>query len=354
MNEKILINPKAKIKEAMEALGKASERILIIVDDKKKLLGTLTDGDIRRGILAGNDLNGTIESMYNPDPILLQQDQFDNKVVKEILLKNRIELIPILKENTLIDYITWEDVFGIDLLKSNNKKKSLSLPVVIMAGGKGARLEPFTTVLPKPLVPIHEKPVIVHIIERFTAVGVNDFYLSVNYKSRILKAFFEEMQPEYSVNFMEEQEPLGTAGSLRFLAGKFTSPFLVTNCDVIIDADYVDLYAFHLENGYDVTLVASMKNYIIPYGVCELNDDGHLDHINEKPEYNFLVNTGLYVFNHEVLKLIPSNGIYHITSLIADAKHQGMKVGVYPIGEDAWIDVGQWAEYKKVIKSFEL
>ena len=218
-----------------------------------------------------------------------------------------------------------------------------------MAGGKGTRLEPFTKVLPKPLIPIHEKPVIEHILEHFTNVGVKQFILTVNYKARIMKAYFEELKPDYSIDFVEEQKPLGTAGSLKFLENKFNSPIFVTNCDIIIQADYPDIFAFHQNNGYDITLVASIKNYIIPYGTCELDGEGNLKKINEKPKYDLLVNTGLYVINPDILHLIPENESYDITYLIEDAMKKNKKVGVYPIDDDSWIDVGQWAEYQKAV-----
>jgi NDP-sugar pyrophosphorylase family protein len=192
--------------------------------------------------------------------------------------------------------------------------------------------------------------VIEHIIERFTEVGCSEFHLTVNYKSRILKAYFEELQPEYDVHFIDEQEPLGTAGSLRFLEGKFEKPIFVTNCDIIVKADYASLYEFHQEGGYDISLVASAKEYVIPYGTCKLDSAGRLSHIDEKPSYNFLVNTGLYVLNPNVLKLIPKNTFFHITHLIEKAKNQDMKVGVFPIDDDAWIDVGQWAEYRQAVE----
>jgi len=211
-------------------------------------------------------------------------------------------------------------------------------------------LEPFTKVLPKPLVPIHDKPVIEHIIEKFTAVGIGEFYLTVNYKSLIMKAFFEELQSEYTISFVDEHEPLGTAGSLQFLEGRFKTPFFVTNCDIIINADYAGLYRFHKKNEYDITLMASAKEYVIPYGICELNGDGHLACIQEKPQYDFLINIGLYVINPEVLKLIPKNKVYHMTHLIEDAKKQGKRVGVYPVDSDTWVDVGQWAEYRKAVE----
>ena len=218
-----------------------------------------------------------------------------------------------------------------------------------MAGGKGSRMEPFTKVLPKTLIPINEKPIIEHIIEQFTNVGCLNYYLTVNYKGKILKAYFEELQPNYNVSFVDEKDPLGTAGSLQYLRGKFDKPFFVTNCDIIIKTDFTSLYEFHRKGGYDITLVASAKEYIIPYGTCELNGKGHLSHINEKPKYDFLINTGLYILNPNILELIPKNKFYHITSLIEDAKKKGKKVGVFPIDDEAWIDVGQWAEYQKAV-----
>jgi dTDP-glucose pyrophosphorylase len=348
----LIVKPNITIRDAMKVLEKTAEKCLIVVDvhDNHKLLGTVTDGDLRRSILKGAKINSTIENSFNQKPITVQEGSYTDKEVGELLVQHKIDLIPVLDDQKrVVNYITWKQVFGDS---KTLKKKTLTAPVVIMAGGRGTRLEPFTKVLPKPLVPIHDKPIIEHIIERFTSVGINDFFFMVNYKNRILKAFFEELNPDYSLSFIEEQEPLGTAGSLQFLTGKFKEPFLVTNCDIIIDADYIDLYAFHLNNGYDITLVASAKEYIIPYGACELNGDGHLDHIREKPSYNILANTGLYILNPETLKMIPKDRMYHITELIADAKKRGMKVGVYPISEDAWIDVGQWAEYQKAVERF--
>ena len=187
-------------------------------------------------------------------------------------------------------------------------------------------------------------------LERFKDLGCSDFYLTVNYKGKILKAYFEELEADYKVNFIYEKEALGTAGSLCLLKDHFNQPFFVTNCDIIIKADYASLYEFHQKGGYDITLVASTKEYVIPYGTCELNSDGHLSHINEKPKYDFLINTGLYVLNPEVLKLIPEKKFYHITLLIEDAKKRGEKVGVFPIDEDAWIDIGQWAEYQRAVE----
>jgi dTDP-glucose pyrophosphorylase len=344
----ITVQPNITIRQAMKKLSQCGEKCLVIIDNKGILLGTLSDGDLRKAILNGSEMSDSIHNIYQSHPTVLIDGKYKVADVKKIFTQQRFDLIPVIDEQKkLINVLYWETVLN------NGKKKQkekLNVPVVIMAGGKGTRMEPFTKVLPKALIPVHEKPIIEHIIDRFWDIGCSNFHLTVNYKSKILKAYFEELQPEYDVAFVDEKEPIGTAGSLQYLKGTFEKPFFVTNCDIIIKADYASLYEFHQKGEYDITLVASAKEYIIPYGTCILNGDGYLSHINEKPHYDFLINTGLYVLNPDVLKLIPENRLYHITNLIEDAKHQGKKVGVFPIDDDAWIDVGQWTEYQQAVE----
>lgn len=335
----------------MEALDKTAEKVLLVVDEKQKLIGALTDGDIRRHILKNQDLVGTIKDIYNKNPIYIFQEDYDQEKIKKVFTDKVINLIPILdRKHVIVDYITWEKVFG------NNRKheeQQLNIPVVIMAGGSGTRLAPFTKVLPKPLIPIDDKPIIDHIIDRFRKYGMNEFYMTIHHMSKIIRAYFEEKNPDYSITFAEEDEPRGTAGSLKLLKDKLSKPFFVSNCDIIIETDYADIFSFHKKNTYDITLVASAKQYDIPYGVCELNGNGSLSCIKEKPRYNFLVNTGLYVLNPNVVDLIPDNGLFHITHLLDKIRENGGTVGVYPVSEKAWIDIGQWAEYRKALKMIE-
>ena len=346
----LIVRENITIQKALKIMSKVGEKCLIVTDEDKKIFGTLSDGDLRKAILNGSTMTDPVSTIYNSNATFFRSGKFSTQEARKVFIKNRFEIIPVVDDGQrVVDILYWDKVFERDKYFKTFK---IDASVVIMAGGKGTRLEPFTSVLPKPLVPIKGKPIIEHIIDRFTAVGASDFHLTVNYKSRIMKAFFEELQPTYSIRFVEETEPLGTAGSLKFLSGTIGKPFFVTNCDILVDADYVDLYDFHTNNDYAITLVASMKNYTIPYGICKLNGNGSLDHIHEKPEYNFLVNSGLYVLNPDVLALIPKDKLYHITELVDDAIHIGMKVGVYPINDDAWMDVGQWAEYRKTVERF--
>ena len=344
----LIIKQEFTIKQSLKRLNQSGEKSLVVVDPNTNvLLGTISDGDLRRAILSGSIINDSISEIYEKNPTALIEGSFKNSDVKKIFINKKYDIIPVVNnKKELVNILTWDVVFKNDKKIINEK---INIPVVIMAGGKGTRMEPFTKVLPKPLIPIHDRPIIEHIIDRFTNIGCTDFYLTLNYKGEILKAYFEELNPQYKISFVDEDEPLGTAGSLRFLEGQITTPFFVTNCDIIIKADHQKLYNFHLKNKFDITLVASAKEYIIPYGTCELTEDGHLSQINEKPEFNFLINTGLYVLNPDILSFIPQNKFYHITHLIATLNKNDKKIGVYPVDEDSWIDIGQWAEYKKAI-----
>jgi dTDP-glucose pyrophosphorylase len=336
------------IKQALEHLSKAGEKCLIVADKDNQLLGTLTDGDVRRAILRGVGVDDPIQGIYQQNPTAFVVGQYKLDEAKQIFIKKRYNLIPIIDERSkIVDMLVWDDVF-----KQGEQKKlqHLNAPVVIMAGGKGTRLDPFTRVLPKPLLPIHDKPIIEHIIDRFRKYQISDYWMTLNYKSRIMRAYFEERNPDYKIEFLEEVKPLGTAGSLHLLSNAIQEAFFVTNCDTIIEADYFDIMSYHKSNEYDLTLVASMKEYVIPFGTCDLDERGNLKHIVEKPKFHFLVNTGLYVLNPDVIKYVPQNEFYHITDLIEDLKADGKSIGVYPISEDAWIDVGQWAEFRKAEK----
>ncbi len=338
----------ASIRAAIKKMDKGGIGMIVCVDDAGAVIGVVTDGDFRRAILRGVSLEESIAQIVNTEFHSLAP-KHDNQEVVQIFKKTGGKPIPILKKGKLLDIITEESFFKIKSAVSK-KAKALNAPVVIMAGGKGTRLDPFTRVLPKPLIPIGEKPIIEIIMERFAEYGMTKFYISVNHKKKMLKAFFEDYHESYAIDFIEENEPLGTAGALKFLEGRIAVPFFVTNCDIIIESDYKDMYEFHRDNGYDLTLIASMQHHKIPYGVCEIENQGNLKSLKEKPEYDFLANTGFYLLRPEVLEYIPHGQHFDMTDLITRLQSQQKKVGVYPISEKAWIDVGQWEEYKKSIE----
>ncbi len=347
--KKILISKKTTIKNALKSLSLSGKGCLLVMQGQI-LNGTLTDGDLRRSILKGTALNQSIENIYNKKPLILKQGNYLGKNLKKIFLKNKIDLIPVVNsKNKLINVLFKDEIFSD---KPNKIFKKIKNEVVIMAGGKGTRLQPFTKILPKPLVPINGKPVIQHIIDKFSNYGIRNFYLTINFKSKIIKAFFSEFKTKSKINFYEEKKPLGTIGALRNLKNKFKNSILLTNCDVIVDVNYRELIKFHEDEKNDLTLIASAKEYSVPYGLCTLNNEGYLDKIIEKPKYDFLVNTGLYVISPKVISLIPLNSFYNMNDFITLLKLKKMRVGVFPIDDKNWLDVGEWPEYKKTVSKF--
>ncbi len=349
--KKFFIKENVTVKQAMRQMGRTAKRVLFIVDDQQKLLGSLTDGDIRRWVLAGGRLSDTIHKAYNKKPIFVKQ-HYKDESVKKIMLHDRIESIPVVDQNNMIKKILlWNHLFD---GHAKTIYKQIDTPVVIMAGGKGTRLDPYTRVLPKPLVPIGEKTILELIIERFVSFGVEEFYLSIHHKSRMIKAYFEEISPNFKIHYIEEKKPLGTAGSLRLLYNKVKGSIMVSNCDIMIETDYSALLEFHESQEYDLSVVGSFRHYTIPYGVCSIENGGSLREIHEKPEYDFLANTGMYVLNDRVLGLIPVNKLFHMTDLIKRIKKEKGKVGLYPIDEKSWVDIGQLEEYHRVLKQLEI
>ncbi|MCD4781611.1 MAG: CBS domain-containing protein [Candidatus Omnitrophica bacterium] len=348
--KKLFINGTISLKEAMKKISKEGQGVLIVVDGQSMLMGMLTDGDIRRAILSGHPYSDAIDGIYNDHPHFVSEPT-SHEQIRNIMLQDRIEAVPVVDDNKrIIDVVFWDDIISETVQRP---KRKLNVPVVIMAGGKGTRLDPFTRILPKLLIPIGEKAIIDIIIDKFAFYGITQFYISINNKAKIVKAYFEERYSDYHLHYLEETRPLGTAGSLKALPRKFKGSFFVSNCDIIVDCDYSDIYGFHCEKNNDITIVGSHRHFVIPYGVCEIKNGGTLKSINEKPEYDFLVNTGMVVLKRSVLKYIPRNKEFHMTDLISSVQQKGGKVGVYPIDEKSWIDVGQWDEYKKVMENFE-
>ena len=171
----------------------------------------------------------------------------------------------------------------------------------------------------------------------------------------MIKAYFDEINPEYSISFLEEENPLGTAGVLSKLNNQLSSDSLfLTNCDTIINCNYQRMFEFHNENNYSITLVGCVINHKVPYGICEIESEGKLISLTEKPEYSYLVSTGMYLLNKTVLELIPENEFYNMTDLIEKVRNNGGDVGVFPISEKSWLDTGEWKEYKKTIDQLTL
>lgn len=333
------------IRNTLRKITESGLKCVPVVSKQNKLLGTISDGDIRRAILKKIKLSTKITKFFNQKPFFLNENKISEKKLKELFLKKKLDIIPIINEDKkLIKVINIKDLFS-------EKKISYKLndvTPVIMAGGMGTRLKPFTNILPKPLMPVKNKTAIENIIDYFSNFGLNKIYLSINEKSEIIKAFFHELGMQ-NIQFVEEQKPLGTIGSLSLIKqSSIKNYILISNCDIISSFNINELYYFHKDNKFDITIVVSNKNYNIPYGVCKVFKNGILDKIDEKPSMDFLINIGIYFFSKKIINIIPKDKKINVDQVIRIAKSKNYKVGVFPVKDNEWFDIGQWSEFKKL------
>ena len=345
----MLVYKNITIKQAMQRLNETAERILFVVDEStKRLSGTITDGDIRRGIINGRQFNESIESTTNKNFIAISEEKrSDVAFMKELAIAKEIEQIPVVNDRgVIVDVILWTD-----LLQERRETPDRDLHdnhVVIMAGGKGTRLDPFTKILPKALIPIGNKPVIEVIMEKFYQSGFRNFTYTLNYRKEYLKLFLKDNDFPYSIDWVEETTFLGTAGGISLLKRKLSDTFFVTNCDSILDVDFERVLAWHKEYGSALTVVGCHNEVKIPFGVLELND-GKLLRISEKPVHDVIINTGVYVIEPHVLSYMKDGERLDMNELIERVSDRE-KIIVYPI-YGGWFDIGQWDEYNKTVKS---
>jgi dTDP-glucose pyrophosphorylase/predicted transcriptional regulator len=351
-NKDVYINLGQTIEQSILKLNKNGEKCLIVIDKNKKLLGTITDGDIRKSLIKGLTIQSSINSIYNKKPVFFYKKNYEQEKIKKIMLSNKYDLVPLVDENHMvIDVINFSDLnnSGLEINKRLKNKTGL----VVMAGGQGVRLKPFTNFLPKALLPVKNSTVIGEILNNFFLAGFREANISVNYKSRMLKSYFYENNSILKIKFIKEKVPLGTAGSLFYLKDKYKN-ILVTNCDVIIKFNILNALIFHEENNYDITILCSAKEYQIPYGVCLTNKKNQLIEIKEKPKFNFFLNIGIYIIKNEIIELIGSKQKkIDFPDLIKIAKKHKKKVSIYPIEENSWFDVGQWNQYNKTLEIIE-
>jgi dTDP-glucose pyrophosphorylase len=349
--EKYIVADSVNIRTAVKQMDKGGIGFIAIIDGKKRVIGVVTNGDFRRAVLNGKALDCDILSITNKSFKYLVKGFSQDDALQILMSIQKVEWLPILNKRLLVDIISKDDLLPNNGAKTSKKNK-INLPIIIMAGGKGKRLDPFTRILPKALIPFGEKPIIEVIMENFFAYGVKNYFISVNHKHKMIKAFFEDRNSKYNISYIDEDKPLGTAGSIKLIEGQIDTPFFVSNCDIIINCDYSSILTFHQNNNFAITLVASMQHNTIPYGVCDLNDDGTLDILREKPEYDVLVNTGMYLLNSEILSYIPVDTYFDMTDLINIVKKDNHSIGIYPVSEKSWIDVGQWQEYDNAMNRF--
>ncbi len=344
--EKETIHLATSILSALKTMDERKVKTLFVMEEDR-FEGLLTIGDIQRAIIKNVGLNEPISSILDREKIYGYTNE-GSSVVREKMRGLRAEVMPILNENgVLVDVWFWNDIFN---KQEPDLRKKIDLPVVIMAGGKGTRLKPLTNVIPKPLVPVGDKSILEVIMDQFESIGCTKFYMSVNYKSDMMRYYLDQLEHRYDIEFFEEPKPLGTIGSVSLLKGRISTPFFVSNCDSINEQDYRDVYDYHLENHNDMTIVTMVKSFRIPYGVIETGANGLMTALKEKPEQTYQVNTGVYILNPDLIEEIPEGEFYHITNLMEKVQQRGGRVGCFPESEHSWHDMGEWPEYLKMIK----
>jgi dTDP-glucose pyrophosphorylase len=316
-----------------------SGRKLLLVFKESKFTGVLSIGDIQRAIIANIPFSKPVSVIMREDFVYAKMT--DSRIeVLERMKKERIECMPVVTDNgDLHTAYLWEDVFP---ETSPISERYLGMPVVIMAGGLGTRLRPLTNVIPKPLIPIGDNTILEEIFKRFSAYGCDTFYVSVNYKSELIEYYLNNKNLPYDLHFFKEEQPLGTAGSLALLKGRIDKRFFVTNCDILIEQDYAEVLNYHKENANEITLVAALKHYPIPYGTVDTGVNGKLIVLTEKPELIFKINSGMYILEPQLLDEIPANQVFDITQLIEKIKCRDGRIGVFPVSENSWKDIGDW------------
>lgn len=344
--QKRIINSTNTLIQALKQMDERGVKLLFVFENDK-FLGILTIGDIQRAIIRNVDMNSTVASILDRNKIYARiSDSLE--VIKEKMYKLRAECMPLVDEKgELLDVFFWREMFD---EKKQSRQDKIDIPVVIMAGGLGTRLKPITNIIPKPLIPINEKTILETILDQFKGIGCTKYYLSVNYKSEIIEYYLNNLEEKYDVTFLKEDKPLGTIGSVSLLKGKIDKPFFVSNCDIIVDQDYRDVFDYHKNNKNDITIVTAIKSFHIPYGVIETGDNGLMKGISEKPDMSYMINTGVYLLEPQLIDEIPDNTFYHITDLIEKVREKGGRVGCFPVSEKSWTDIGDWNEYMKIIR----
>ena len=348
MIEKIklrVVSPSDSLLDAMKRMDEIKVKMLFVFEGER-FEGIITIGDIQRAIIKNVPLKESLSTIVGKKKKYAAPDE-PKEIVRQKMINLRAECMPVVdNKGNLVDVYFWNDLFNSSEPQNRDK---INLPVVIMAGGKGTRLKPLTNVLPKPLVPIGDKTILEVIMDQFESIGCHKFYMSVNYKADMMKYYLSQLDHKYDIEFFMEDKPLGTIGSVALLKDKIKTPFFVSNCDSINEQDYRDVWDYHVNNHNDMTIVTMVKSFKIPYGVIETGEDGLMVDLKEKPEHTYMVNSGVYILNAELIEEIPEGEFFHITHLMEKVKASGGRVGCFPVSEDSWHDMGEWPEYLKMI-----
>ena len=340
--EKATLNTSTSIKKAMEIIDMSEIKIALVVDDSKRLIGTITDGDIRRSILKGIALSSSVKDIMNHNFIYAEVGESREKI-QQLAKLNQIHQVPIVDKDFIL--------VGIEDTSSQLTPSKRLNKVVLMVGGLGTRLRPLTNETPKPLLKIIDKPILEVILEGFIKHGFNDFIFSVNYKAKMIEKYFGDGK-RFGVNiqYVHDQERMGTAGSLSFIKKQLTEDFIVMNGDLLTSINFEHLSDFHFNSNSNATMCVREYDFQVPYGVVNVQEHNIVS-IEEKPVHKFFVNAGIYMLNPSVLKHIPENSFFDMPTLFDILIRAKEKILPFPIRE-YWLDIGGIEEYNKASSEY--
>lgn len=336
MNKKFIINESSTIKDALIAINDITHdgESLVVINSEQEIIGTLTDGDIRRGLIAGAELTDSVCKIMHTDFKFINQTNFDVAHLKSFR-DQRIMFIPILDEQKHV----------VDVINLNKFKSKLPIDAVLMAGGKGERLRPLTEKTPKPLLEVGGKCIIDHNVDRLISYGVDHIDVTVNYLAEQLEEHFATPRDGVQVRTFREPKFLGTIGSIKFVDSFYNDTILVMNSDLFTNIDYEDFFLHFQQNDAEMSVAAVPYNISIELGILDL-DGRNIKGLLEKPKYNYYANAGIYLIKKRALAEIPEDTFFHATHLIEKLIAQGKKVIRYPLN-GTWIDIGTPQEYQK-------
>ena len=338
MESSHIISQNITLLEALERINTfkvPDPLVLFVVDDQQRMVGTLTDGDSRRALIAGASVTDKAEKVMHRQFLYMRQEDITNVEEIQHQKQMKMQLVPILdKEHHIVDII-------------NLEKYRTRLPVdaVIMAGGKGERLRPLTEKTPKPLLPVGDKAIIDHNVDRLISYGISHIYVTVNYLAEQIEAHFAEPRDGVKVNCIREPQFLGTIGSIRYIKEFNNDTVLVMNSDLFTNIDFEDFYLHFQQHHAEMSVAAIPYNVAIPYGIFQL-EGRNIKGLLEKPKYNYYANAGIYLIKRHVLNEIPRDTIFHATHLVEKLIAEGKTVIRYPLN-GTWIDIGNPQEYQK-------
>lgn len=340
---KIVVSENTLLSEGLKCLDDGGLQILLVTGEQDELVGIVTDGDVRRAILQDISLDVPVKRIMNTKFKMLNENEAH--LAQELAERSLFNHVPILDKRGRVVNLY------VGISRHIDAENRIDIPVVIMAGGKGTRLSPLTKIIPKPLIPIGDQTMLEKIMHTFTKQGFYDFRIIVNYKKEIIKAYCTESELPYSITFIDEKEFLGTIGGLSLLKGQIDKTFILTNCDVLAELPYSGLLDWHQEHKAHLTILGVRKRMVIPYGVIKVDTGPLVKSIEEKPFYNHVIVSGIYVIEPTVLDLIANDALMDMDELIKNLIQKDMRVSCYPI-EDGWFDIGQFSEYRNLLKQF--